>query len=63
MNFIRRVLMHLFETKDGDKWICITCRYEQADKIEQNKWEWILENHDQTLRCSICGHPDYEIED
>ena len=55
--------MHLFETKEGDKWVCITCRPEQAERIELDQWEWIFEKHDQTLRCSICGHPDYEIED
>jgi rubrerythrin len=55
--------MHLFETKEGDKWVCITCRAEQSETIENNQWEWIFEREDPILRCSICGHPDYEIED
>ena len=55
--------MHLFETKEGDKWVCITCRDERAETIEHDLWEWIFERQDPTLRCSICGHPDYEIED
>jgi hypothetical protein len=55
--------MHLFETKKGDKWVCITCRLEQAEKLELDQWEWILDKHDPILRCTICGHPDYEIED
>ena len=28
--------MHLFETKEGDKWVCITCRSEQEERIEQD---------------------------
>jgi hypothetical protein len=59
----KRGCMDLYETREGDKWVCVTCRYEQAEKIEQEKWEWILEKHDPILRCSICHHPDYEIED
>jgi hypothetical protein len=55
--------MHLFETKEGDKWVCVACRFEQADKIEREKWEWLFDKYDQILRCTICGHPDYEIED
>lgn len=55
--------MDLFETQDGDKWVCITCRDELAESIKQEKWEWIWEKDDPTLRCSICHHFDYEIED
>lgn len=55
--------MHLFETKEGDKWVCMTCRSEQEDRIEQDQWEWIFDKYDPLLRCSICGHPDYEIDD
>jgi hypothetical protein len=53
--------MHLFETKEGDKWVCAICRNEQSEVIEH--WEWIFDKHDPELRCALCGHPDYEIED
>ena len=55
--------MHLFETEAGDQWVCITCIKEQEEMIQEKRWEWILERPDQVLRCSICGHPDYDIED
>ena len=55
--------MELFGTMKGDKWVCVTCRYEQAERIEMERWEWMLERHDQTLRCSICRKADYEFED
>jgi hypothetical protein len=58
-----RHIMHLFETEDGDKWVCITCGVEEEAMISEKKWEWCFDKHDQTLRCSLCGHPDYEIED
>lgn len=58
-----RLSMHLFETEDGDKWVCITCGNEKNDMIEEKKWEFIFDKHDQTLRCSLCGHPDYDYED
>lgn len=55
--------MHLFETEEGDKWVCITCGVEEEAMIKDKKWEWIFDRHDQTLRCSLCGHPDYDYED
>jgi transcription initiation factor TFIIIB Brf1 subunit/transcription initiation factor TFIIB len=55
--------MHLFETEEGDKWVCVTCGMEQEEMIAEKKWEWIFDRHDQTLRCSLCGHPDYDIDD
>ena len=55
--------MHLFETKDGDIWVCITCGIEKEDMIKEKGWEYIFDNHDQTLRCSLCHQPDFEIED
>ena len=55
--------MHLFETKEGDKWVCALCGQENADRIEHEQWEWIFEKHDQVLRCSICNHPDFDIDD
>jgi hypothetical protein len=36
---------------------------EQESMIAEKKWQWIFDRHDQTLRCSLCGHPDYEIDD
>lgn len=55
--------MHLFETKEGDKWVCITCGIEQESMIADKNWELIFDRHDQTLRCFLCGHPDFEIDD
>jgi len=55
--------MHLFETEEGDKWVCITCGVEQEEMITAKKWEWIFDRNDQTIRCSLCGHPDYDIDD
>ncbi len=55
--------MHLFETEEGDRWVCITCGVEEAPMIEEKKWEWIFDKNDQTLRCSLCGGPDYDFED
>ncbi len=57
------VAMHLFETETGDQWVCITCIKEQEEMIQEKQWEWILERPDQVLRCSLCGHPDYDFED
>ena len=55
--------MHLFETKAGDRWVCITCAEEREEWLADNGWEWILERGDQVLRCFLCGHPDYDFED
>ena len=55
--------MHLFETEEGDKWICIHCGTEEEAMIKENKWEWIFDQQDQTLRCALCGHSDYDFED
>jgi hypothetical protein len=60
---LRRNFMHLFETKDGDKWVCISCGVEEQKMIEEKGWEWIFDRQDQTLRCSLCGHSDYDFED
>lgn len=55
--------MHLFETDEGDKWVCITCGQEQAQLIEEKKWEYLFDKDSPMLRCSFCGQGDYEIED
>ncbi|MCX5870495.1 MAG: hypothetical protein NTY00_07650 [Deltaproteobacteria bacterium] len=55
--------MHLFETEEGDKWVCIACRLEQAKEIEEKKWEYLFDKDSPMLRCSFCGQGDYEIED
>ncbi|MCP3889671.1 MAG: hypothetical protein GY702_12470 [Desulfobulbaceae bacterium] len=55
--------MHLFETEEGDKWVCITCGEEKKDMIMEKKWEWIFDKHDMVLRCALCGHPDFDFED
>ncbi len=55
--------MHLYETEEGDKWVCITCGVEKESMIKVKKWEWIFDKGDQTLRCSLCNQPDYDFED
>ncbi len=55
--------MHLYETEEGDKWVCITCGVEEESTIKAKKWEWIFDKADQTLRCSLCKLPDYDFED
>jgi len=57
------ISMHLFETKDGDRWVCAYCRKEQRQMLESEEWEYIFDKDDPVLRCSICGHPDFEVED
>ncbi len=55
--------MHLFETDNGDKWVCAPCGQEQAQLIEESKWEYIFDKDNPMLRCNFCGQGDYEIED
>ncbi len=55
--------MHLFETEEGDRWVCITCGQERAEIIEEKNWELLFDKDDPMLRCVFCGQGDYEIED
>jgi uncharacterized Zn finger protein len=55
--------MHLFETEEGDRWVCITCGQEKAEIIEEKKWEFLFDKDSPLLRCVFCGQGDYEIED
>ena len=55
--------MHLFETEDGDIWVCVTCGREREEEIRAKSWEYIFDRDDPVLRCKLCGGPDYEIED
>lgn len=56
--------MHLFETKDGDIWVCSFCAKESAEeKVNSGEWEWIFDKEEPTLRCSICKGPDFEFDD
>jgi len=55
--------MHLFETEDGDIWICVTCGREKEAEIREKDWEYIFDRDDPTLRCHLCKGPDYEVED
>ncbi len=55
--------MHLFETDEGDIWICINCGREQETEIKEKGWEYIFDKDDPTLRCHLCKGPDYEVED
>ncbi len=55
--------MHLYETEEGDKWVCIACGKEEAEMIENKKWEFIFDKDDPTLRCSLCKAPDFDYDD
>ncbi len=55
--------MHLFETEEGDKWVCVHCGREREQEIIDKKWEYIFDKEDPVLRCSLCGHGDFEYED
>jgi len=61
--FLKECVMHLFETEDGDIWICVTCGREKEAEIRAKDWEYIFDRDDPTLRCHLCKGPDYEIED
>ncbi len=55
--------MHLYETEEGDRWICINCAKEEEEMIKEKGWEWIFDRDDMTLRCALCGRPDFDYED
>lgn len=55
--------MHLFETEDGDKWVCISCGREQAEMIKEKNWDYLFDKDNPMLRCALCGQPDYDIDD
>ena len=55
--------MHLFETEEGDKWVCVHCRIEEDEAITAKGWEWLFDRHDQTLSCALCGHGDEDTDD
>ncbi len=54
--------MHLFETDEGDIWVCVTCGREREQEIISLKWEYIFDKDDPELRCKLCSRPDYEID-
>lgn len=55
--------MHLFETEDGDIWVCVNCGREREEEIRAKDWEYIFDKDDPVLRCKLCGGPDYDVED
>jgi rubredoxin len=55
--------MHLFETEEGDRWVCISCGKEHVQLIKEKNWEYIFDKDNPMLRCSFCAQGDYEIED
>lgn len=55
--------MHLFETDKGDRWVCVLCGEEEQEMIREKNWEYIFDQDDQTLRCSICGKGDFDVDD
>jgi hypothetical protein len=61
--YIGDTSMHLFETEEGDIWVCITCGREREQEIRAKNWEYIFDKDDPVLRCKLCGKPDYEMED
>jgi hypothetical protein len=59
----REKSMHLFATEEGDKWVCIHCRLSEKEMLSEKEWQWIFDRDDQTLRCTLCGHPDFDYDD
>lgn len=55
--------MFLFETEEGDKWVCKFCCQEQEESIKEKKWEFIFNNDDPVLRCALCGQGEFDYED
>ena len=55
--------MQLFDTPNGDKWICEECKAEINEQVINEKWRMVFDRLDPMLRCAICGHSDIEIED
>ncbi len=55
--------MHLFETPEGDRWVCTLCGQEKQDYIIGEGWEYIFDKDDPVLRCVLCGHGDFDYED
>ena len=55
--------MQLWETKNGDKWLCAECKAEIEDQVVREGWRMVFDRLDPMLRCAICGHCDIEIED
>jgi hypothetical protein len=55
--------MHLYETEEGDRWVCVNCAKERKEELEKLGWKYIFDRDDLELRCSICGKPDYDFED
>jgi len=51
--------MHLYESKEGDRWVCRHCVLEEADMIKAENWEYIFERNEQDLICSLCGEPEF----
>ena len=60
---VEDITMHLFETKDGDRWVCAYCKKEQKQMLEDDEWEYLFDKDDPMLRCALCRHPDIEVED
>lgn len=56
-------IMHLFETEDGDIWVCVNCGRDREEEIRAKNWEYIFDKDDPVLRCKLCGGPDYDMED
>ncbi len=55
--------MHLFETENGDKWVCVACGQEKVEYIKEKGWEYIFDRDDPVLRCVLCGNGDFDYED
>ena len=55
--------MHLFESKDGDRWVCEYCAREEAEMIKNEGWEHIFDRDEQDLICSMCGNPQFTHDD
>jgi len=57
------MIMHLYESKKGDRWVCAYCAQDEEEMIKDEGWEYLFDRDEQDLRCSLCGEPEFIPED
>ena len=55
--------MQLWETDNGDKWLCADCLDELKDRSKKGSWRMVFDRLDPELRCAHCGLGDVDVED
>lgn len=55
--------MELWETDEGDRWICVHCQKDIKQEPDKAGWRKVLERDDPELRCFQCGHGEFDFED